>query len=180
MKPDYASTLVKLKVEQHRLINWAKLVHLDYRDDELILNHMSKGLVMGILEQQRNLLHTFGRLSKNYQKLPRPQPGHLVLDSPGSTDADAALRLPQNEELVQKALVFSSRFGDVPKRLQWAVLDRAKMDALVANLAHFNDKMHEALDKAQMDHLVDIHTRTNYQIVLLNHSVANLGKIIES
>jgi hypothetical protein len=190
MKPDYASILVKLKIEQHRLINWAKLVRLDYRDDQLVLNNMSKGLIMGILEQQQKLLYTFGRLNKNYKQLPnplleerpeqfRPQLDQLLLQDRASADA-AALRFPQTEELLQKALAFSSRFTEVPKRLRWAALDKGKMDGLVANLAHFNDKMHEALDKAQMENLLDMQTRTNYQIVLLNHSVANLGKIIES
>jgi hypothetical protein len=193
MKPEYASTLVKLKVEQHRLINWAKLVRLDYRDDQLVLNRMSKSLVMGILEEQQKLLYTFGRLNKNYQKLPsplleerpepfRPQPGHMLLDDDDDAAGAgaAALRFPQTEELVQKALTFSSRFTSVPKRLRWAALDKGKMDKLVADLAHFNDKMHEALDKAQMENLLELQTRTNYQIVLLNHSVANLGKIVES
>jgi hypothetical protein len=190
MKPDYASILVKLKIEEHRLINWAKLVRLDYRDDQLVLNNMSKGLIMGILEQQQKLLYTFGRLNKNYKQLPnplleerpeqfRPQLDQLLLQDRASADA-AALRFPQTEELLQKALAFSSRFTEVPKRLRWAALDKGKMDGLVANLAHFNDKMHEALDKAQMENLLDMQTRTNYQIVLLNHSVANLGKIIES
>ena len=65
--------LVRFKVEEHRLLNWAKLVQLDYQDDKLILNHMSKALIMDIMEQQQKLLYSFGRLKKNYGPLAKPR-----------------------------------------------------------------------------------------------------------
>jgi hypothetical protein len=149
-------------VEEHRLLNWAKLVQLDYRDDKLVLNHMSKGLIINIMEQQQKLLFSFGRLDKRYQRLTEPlleeeaeefvlQNSDLLIENGTSASGEGkarSVRFPPTEELVKMSLKFVQQFRDVPKRLKWAVFDHLKMEKLIAKLADFNDKMHEALDKA--------------------------------
>jgi hypothetical protein len=185
--------LVRFKVEEHRLLNWAKLVQLDYRDDKLVLNHMSKGLIINIMEQQQKLLFSFGRLNKKYEKLTDPllveevqvfvlQNSDRLIENGanGADDSNKSVQFPPTEELVKMSLKFVQQFKDVPKRLKWATFDHQKMEALIAKLADFNDKMHEALDKAQMDLLIDMQTRTNDQIVLLNRTMSHMVQIYQS
>ncbi|KAL6703332.1 hypothetical protein ACN47E_009750 [Coniothyrium glycines] len=40
---DAQALLVKFKIEEHILLNWAKTVQVDLQDDNLVLNDMSKG-----------------------------------------------------------------------------------------------------------------------------------------
>ncbi|KAI4662233.1 uncharacterized protein J4E92_009466 [Alternaria infectoria] len=194
LRKDCQALLVNFKVEEHRLLNWAKLVQLDYRDDKLVLNHMSKGLIINIMEQQQKLLFSFGRLDKKYERLTEPlleeAAEAFVLqnfdrliedDTNGSGEGNArSVRFPPTDELVKMSLKFVQQFKDVPKRLKWAVFDHLKMEKLIARLADFNDKMHEALDKAQVDLLIDMQTRTNDQIVLLNRTMSHMVQIYQS
>jgi hypothetical protein len=193
IRKDCQALLVRFKVEEHRLLNWAKLVQLDYRDDKLVLNHMSKGLIINIMEQQQKLLFSFGRLNKKYEKLADPllveevqefvlqNSDRLIENSAnGTEDSSKSVQFPPTEELVKMSLKFVQQFKDVPKRLKWATFDHQKMELLITKLADFNDKMHEALDKAQMDLLIDMQTRTNDQIVLLNRTMSHMVQIYQS
>lgn len=172
-------------------------MRLDYHDDQLVLNHLSKGLIINIMEQQQKLLFSFGRLNKKYEKLSEPLLEETVEqfvlqnfdrllengDSNGEASADGSsrsVRFPPPEELVEMSLKFMGKFKEVPKRLKWATFDHAKMEALIVKLEGFNNKMEEALNKAQMDRLVDMHTRTNDQIVLLNRTMSQMVQIYRS
>ncbi|KAF1948031.1 hypothetical protein EJ02DRAFT_499141 [Clathrospora elynae] len=190
LQDDCQALLVKFKVEEHRLLNWAKLVQLDYRDDKLVLNHMSKGLIINIMEQQQKLLFSFGRLNKKYERLTDPllveevqgfflQNSDRLLEN-GTNGSNTSVQFPPTEELVKMSLKFVQQFKDAPRRLKWATFDHKKMEALIVKLADFNDKMHEALDKAQMDLLIDMQTRTNDQIVLLNRTMSHMVQIYQS
>ncbi|KAG9191948.1 hypothetical protein G6011_10682 [Alternaria panax] len=155
---------------------------------------MSKGLIINIMEQQQKLLFSFGRLDNKYERLTDPlleeAAEEFVLqntdqlietDTNGSSEGNAKpVRFPPTEELVKMSLKFVQQFKDVPKRLKWATFDHQKMKKLTAKLANFNDKMHEALDKAQVDILIDMQTRTNDQIVLLNRTISHMVQIYRS
>lgn len=200
LEDDAQALLVKFKIEEHRLLNWAKLVQLDYHDDKLVLNHLSKGLIISIMEQQQKLLFSFGRLKKNYERLTDPLltedaevfvlqiVDRLLTNVENGTNGTGGsgnksktfVKFPPTEDLVKMSLDFMQRFKDVPRRLKWATFDHKKMEALIAKLTDFNDKMHEALDKAQMDVLIDMQTRTNDQIVLLNRTMSQMVQIYQS
>lgn len=187
----YQNILIKVKIEEHRLFDWARSIGLDYTDERLVLNHMSKSLIMGILEQQQKLLFSFGRLDKKYAKLASPLleerteafvfDAERLLENGDSTRATGgAIRFPQTDDLLQKVRKFSEQLKTAPRRLKWASMDKEKAEGLVVDLVHFNDKLHEALDKAQRDSLREEQLRTSYQIVLLNRTVENLVQIVQS
>jgi hypothetical protein len=192
LEKDAQHLLVKFKIEEHRLLNWGKLVQLDYTEERLVLNHMSRGMIMDILDQQRKLLASFGRLDQRYGRLRKPllqeQTEVFEIDSDrllenGSSISEynnQAVQFPPAEELVRKALDWLNKSRDVPKRIRWAAWDHGKMEALIHKLSDYNDKMHDALDRAQMDTLLDMQTRTNYQIVLLNRQMENMVQIWQS
>tara|TARA_R110002003_G_scaffold55_2_gene4933 strand:- start:14700 stop:16550 length:1851 start_codon:yes stop_codon:yes gene_type:complete len=192
LEKDAQALLVKFKIEEHRLLNWGKLVQLDYTEEHLVLNHMSRGMIMDILDQQRKLLASFGRLDARYGRLRSPLLQEL--SEPFEIDSDRLLengnsmsehsqktvQFPAAEALVIKALEWLKKSRDVPKRIRWASWDHKKMESLIVKLSDFNDKMHDALDRAQMDTLLEMQTRTNYQIVLLNRQMENMVQIWQS
>lgn len=192
LEKDAEHLLVKFKIEEHRLLNWANTIQLDYTEERLLINNMSRGLIMDVLDQQRKLLASFGRLDKRYGPLRRPlfheQTESFVIDSDKllengssmSEHSNQTVQFPVAEELVTKALNWLNKSRDVPKRIRWAVWDHEKMEALIDKLSEYNDKMHSALDRAQMDTLLDMTTRTNYQIVLLNRQMENMVQIWQS
>ena len=178
--------MIKLKVEEHRLLDWGRSVGIDFTDDQLLLNHMSKGLIMGILEQQQKLLVSFGKLDKSYRALEKPDLVETEVVFNFNSDRlleggdDKAIRFPNSDELINKVRIFTEKLKIAPKKLRWAIEGAEKMTVLVNNLIYFNNKLDEVLDKNQRDSLFELQTRTNYQIVLLNQNVANLMQIIQA
>jgi hypothetical protein len=192
LEDDAQALLVKFKIEEHRLLNWGKLLQLNHTDEQLLLNQMSRGMIMDILDQQQKLLVSFGRLDKRYSKLRSPLlqelqetfviDSNLLLGSGGSMSEDSrrSVQFPPAEELVLKALEWLKKSRQVPKRIRWASWDHKKMETLIVKLTEFNDKMHQALDRAQMDTMLEMQNRFHYQIVLLNRQMENMVQIWQS
>jgi hypothetical protein len=190
---------VRLKTEQYRLLDWASVVQLDETDDTLLISNSSKGLLLDVLDQQRRLLHQFGRLDDKYKKLSKPllvdfeeQHNGVLPDppaysstakdeGPGMQRADSfQQRFPQSEKLLRKSMEWAKKSAGVPRKLKWATFDKAKMENLVLKLNSFNDFMREMLNSAQLESLAIKQTRTEFQIMQLNSSIQNLVQIFES
>ena len=197
MPSDCQYLRVRLKTEQYRLLDWAEVVRLDETDDHLLISNSTKGLLLDVLDQQRRLLHQFGRLDDKYKKLSKPllvdyaeEYGHLPnppTDPPADdsatmrrVDSDFQRRFPQSQELLKKSMEWARKSASAPRRLKWASFDKAKMENLVLKLAGFNDFMKEMLNSAQLESLLVKQTRTEFQIMQLNSSIQNLVQIFES
>jgi hypothetical protein len=198
MPSDCQYLRVRLKTEQYRLLDWAHVVRLDETDENLLISNSSKGLLLDVLDQQRRLLHQFGRLDEKYKKLSRPllvdsEEANGVLPSPPPytpaedekhtiqrQDSDFQHRFPQSEALLSKSLAWASKSREVPRRLKWATFDKTKMETLVLKLSGFNDFMREMLNSSQIQSLAVKQTRTEFQIMQLNSSIQNLVQIFMS
>ncbi|KAF2795262.1 hypothetical protein K505DRAFT_302402 [Melanomma pulvis-pyrius CBS 109.77] len=198
MPSDCQHLRVRLKTEQYRLLDWADVIRLDETDDNLLISNSSKGLLLDVLDQQRRLLHQFGRLDDKYKKLSRPLLVDLETENNGvlqdpppysptetsptvqRVDSDFQRRFPQSEALLNKSLAWAKRSREYPRRLRWAIFDKTKMEHLVLKLSSFNDFMREMLNSAQLETLAIKQTRTEFQIMQLNSSIQNLVQIFES
>ena len=199
MRKDCQALLVNFTVEYHRMLNWAKLVGIDYTDESLTLNHMSRDVVMNVMQQQSKLLTSFGRLDKKYRKLALPllketseefvishdrllKAGSAVNGTGSHIAGGEAVRFPPTsaDELVMKAFEFTKKFKEVPRRLTWAIFSKEKMEGLIEKLANYNDKMNEALSQGQLESVVNMQTRTSYQILVMNRNLEALTEIIQS
>jgi hypothetical protein len=189
---DAQHLLITLKIEEHRLLNWGRLIQLDYTDKHLVLNHMSRGKIMDVLDQQRTVLTSFGRLDRRYDLLRKPLlqavteifeiDSDHVLENSGSISesSNQAIQFPPAEELVKKALDWLNQSRDVPKRIIWVAWDHEKMENLIVKLSDYNNNMYDALDRAQKETFLDMQIHTNYQIVLLNRHMENMVQIWQS
>ncbi|KAF1978420.1 hypothetical protein BU23DRAFT_549860 [Bimuria novae-zelandiae CBS 107.79] len=197
MPSDCQYLRVRLKTEQYRLLDWAEVVRLDETDDNLLISNSSKGLLLDVLDQQRRLLHQFGRLDEKYKKLskpllvelveengqlPSPPPYSPADDSPTvkRVDSDFQRRFPQSQELLKKSLEWAKKSVNVPRKMKWASFDKVKMENLVLKLSSFNDFMREMLNSSQLENLAVKQTRTEFQIIQLNSKIQNLVQIFES
>lgn len=198
MPSDCQYLRVRLKTEQYRLLDWADVVRLDETDDNLLISNSSKGLLLDVLDQQRRLLHQFGRLDEKYKKLSKPllvdyaeehngrlpePPAYTPTDDTPTVrrvDSDFRTRFPQSQILLKKSVEWAKKSTGVPRKLRWAVFDKTKLETLVQKLVSFNDFMREMLNSAQLESLVIKQTRTEFQIMQLNNSIQNLVQIFES
>lgn len=199
MPSDCQYLRVRLKTEQYRLLDWADVVRLDETDDHLLISNSSKGLLLDVLDQQRRLLHQFGRLDDKYKKLSKPllidaeeandgilpdPPAYSLTDYKSPTlqrvDSDFQRRFPQSEALLKKALEWAKKSREYPRRLKWATFDKLRMEHLVLKLTSFNDFMREMMNQSQLQSLAIKQTRTEFQIMQLNSSIQNLVQIFES
>ncbi|KAF3037367.1 hypothetical protein E8E12_006894 [Didymella heteroderae] len=206
---DCHALLVKFKLEENRLINWAKLVKLDYTEESLIFNHMNKMLVLDVMMQQRDALNKFRelrdkkKLEKFTDKFALPQRtttaiqhdissnstsenGHTHTNGNGTRAIEDAVQFPktENEEIVKKAFAFLKRFQSgasvAAKSLQMTAIHKDKMAELIVKLADLNTKMLEALGQGQMETLIGMHKRTDYQILVMNNRIEQVARIIQS
>jgi hypothetical protein len=148
------------------------------------------------MEQQRGLLFKFRELKdkKKMEKFALPHrtqtsipiaaPQNALLENGELTPNgnNNAVQFPsiENEEIIQKAFAFLKKFRDVPKRFQWAAYHKDKFGELIEKLSDLNTKMHEALGQGQMETLLNMQKRQNYQILSMNQKFEQFVQIIQS
>lgn len=199
--------LIQFKLQERRLISWAKHVQMDYTDEHLTFNHMSRPLIIDVMEQQRSLLFKFREL-KEKKKLDRfakplrtqtaiqsPSTNPLLQNGSAATNGNAITNgetegSPENktvqfpstevEEIVRKAWKYLKKIQEVPKQLKWAAFHSDKFGELIEKLTSLNTAMLEALGQGQMEVLMGMHKRTDYQILVMNHRLEQVAQILQS
>lgn len=109
---------------------------------------------MDIMEQQQKLLQRFGRLNDTYEPLTEPVlieiEEEFFIDSDRLlTNGESTIRFPAAGDLIDKVRNFNKQLQGSVKKLRWAASGKDKMEVLIGHLVHFNDKLDQALDKAQ-------------------------------
>ncbi|KAI9766439.1 MAG: hypothetical protein M1840_006546 [Geoglossum simile] len=188
MPGEFEYLLVRLKTEQHRLLDWARVAGISETDETLSKSvaRLNRQLLLDILHQKETLLLGFGKLDSKYKKLLRP----LLLDEapPAYSETQQLTRRGAFQDrfpglgdaLMEKALTFVEKTRRYPTRLRWATFDREKFENLLFRLNTFNNFMKELLDTQQQHVLRQAHQETQLQIVQLNDKVDYLVQIFRS
>lgn len=163
MEPDYESVLLKMKIEEHSLLSWANLVGADQPDQGLAQTPMSQELVTDILEKQRQLLLTFGRLNGRYQSTFAKD---LADEFAVHDDRSSAASTKGSEKKTSR---LTQRFKDAHRKWRWMLLDKDKMEGIIATLAQYNNKLHETLRQGQMERLAAMQDQTSRKVDDLYH-----------
>jgi hypothetical protein len=199
MPKEFQYLRIAIKAEQFRLLNWAEVVQLNEFDENLLIAKANKQVLLDALEQQKNLLMSFGRVDEKYRLLRRPllsdefslevYGGNEVPPAYESTGPNSGVRraqsafqnrFPQSEQLLQKSLAYVERHQKYPMKLKWALFDKTKVEELVRKITGINDYMNDLLTMQQLDELVTRQKRTEYQIMQLNGKMDQLLEIFES
>ncbi|KAI9778872.1 MAG: hypothetical protein M1839_007835 [Geoglossum umbratile] len=189
MPGEFEYLLVRLKTEQHRLLDWARVVGISETGEtrSKSVARLNRQLLLDVLHQKEKLLLNFGKLDSKYKKLlekpmlvdeaPPPYSEAQQLTRRGTfQDRFPGLR----DTLMENALTFVERTRRYPTRLRWAAFDREEFEKLLFRLNTFNNFMKELLDTQQQHVLRQAHQETQLQIVQLNNKVDYLVQIFQS
>ncbi|KAL2801531.1 prion-inhibition and propagation-domain-containing protein [Aspergillus granulosus] len=170
---------VRLKIEQHRLLNWADVANLTEQKEFLCgIPKLSEGLVQEVLREQEAILASFWKGGHPYR--------FLVDDcKAGFSDAMEEVELQKRfpyakGSLEARALRCVQVIRQYPVRMRWAVFDRERFENMLAQLGALNDAMKSLLDSQQQLTLHQAQTRTSIQILHLNNKVDYLLQIFEA
>lgn len=152
-----------LEREEHRLIDWAKQVRLDYTDEILVINPRMRSTVIDILDKQRMLLFNFLSLEKkkrldDFAKPPfrahsariepamksRKQSRFTIsrVDMNKLNESKAAqMAAIEHEEIKKKALSLVGRMQESSQRLRRSAYHIDMSRDLVDKLTALNDQM---------------------------------------
>ncbi|KAJ6083642.1 protein kinase catalytic domain-containing protein [Penicillium canescens] len=171
---------VRLKTEQHRLLNWAEVVNLTEQNESLCGTlRLNEVLVQEVLREQEAILAGFWKLGHPYR--------FLVDDGKAGFLSDAAGELAFQERfphakssLETRALRCIEAMRRYPVRIRWAAFDRERFETSLAQLGALNDAMKSLLDSQQQLTLHQVQTRTSMQILQLNNKVNHLLQIFQA
>lgn len=138
------------------MIGWARQAKLDYTEEVLAINNMTKIMILDIIDQQRILLYNFLETEKK-KKLDKftkfSQASRSLVQTGSSTSSMRRLTDPSDEAraaeipptdtdaLVQKTLSFLKRFQDGPNRFRWGAYYSDRCGELVEKLTALNEQL---------------------------------------
>ncbi|EKG20275.1 hypothetical protein MPH_02392 [Macrophomina phaseolina MS6] len=197
MPKEHKYMRVQLKKEQCRLLDWGSVVGVAQHDETLGISSSNKGVLHDVLDQQQQILASFGKYEKRYKRFERLEEPLIIempdegdgaegamisgLLAPRRADTDFQTRFPQEgETLMKECLEWAAQARTYPRRLRWASFDKDKFEQLLSKLASFNDFLGELLDKQQMSRLIARTERTDFQIIQLNDKIDHLVEIFQA
>lgn len=147
--------MAKLKSEEHRVIEWANQVRLDYTDEGLAINKSTKTMVIDLIDQQRILLYNFLETEKDDKlgiatgSLKPPWPlvrtelnsSSIRLSDITNMNEAATISPTDTEGIVQKALGFLKRFQEDTHRLRRSAYHSDECGELLEKLTALNEQM---------------------------------------
>ena len=202
MPKEFQYLRVRLKTEQHRLLDWARVANLSEQDASLSTNfRLHRHLLLEVLDQTEALLLSFGKFNDRYRQLVTdssttnadingsevfPEYSSEHPSSPPSLQKFGTLsafqdRFPHSKDTVkQKCLDWIEKSRKYPKRLRWATFDHESFEKLLAKLASLNDFLKGLMDSSQQVRLAEEQQQTNMQILQLNNKVDDLLQIVRA
>ena len=172
MPKDLAYLRVRTKTEQFRLLDWARVVHISEREEELFIGNAGKALVLDVLEQQRTQILYYHHIDARLKKGVPEQPivvedvSDAVATLPltagddgqggGETVESLEKRFPQTTELLKRCLKYVDSTRQYPARLRWATQDKAKVEGLIFRLTELNNFLTGLLSANQLQNLSEL------------------------
>ncbi|KAF9893340.1 hypothetical protein FE257_011772 [Aspergillus nanangensis] len=162
---------VRLKIEQHRLLNWAEVVKLSEQANPLtatVIPH--ENLVQEILREKDTILNRFVKVQSSLEN-----------DSRSTLQYELQERFPHRKHSLEaRALRYIDKARRYPTRLRWATFDKETFERLLGQLSALNDFMKSLLDLQQQRCLHDVQTQTSLQVLQLNNKIDHLLEIFHA
>ncbi|GAW18465.1 hypothetical protein ANO14919_079410 [Xylariales sp. No.14919] len=176
MPEDCEHIRVRLKTEQFRLLDWARIIQISEDDSTLVIGTAGRGLLLEVLHQQQELLLSFAHYEKQLTPITEP---FISQTRDGNRDS-SHVHFPESEDLLQRALSYIHATRNLPKRLRWVVHHKPKVEVLLGKLTNLNDFLAEFLDRNQVGKLLELQVRTNHEIMQLNSTIGQLLNILQA
>ncbi|MCJ1475076.1 hypothetical protein MMC13_003736 [Lambiella insularis] len=170
MPNDLQFLRVRLKGEEHRLLDWGKIANIS--EDERQLNRsvkLNRHLVNDILQETQVLLINCCKIGGNHV----PTTGIPSRSATIYNEAQEA----QEAEAIQE---LQTRFPQISQTTTWAIFDKKKFEELLANLGRLNDIMERLMDTASQEMLYQAQQETFLQVLQLNSKIDDLLQIMNA
>ncbi|KAK3902441.1 prion-inhibition and propagation-domain-containing protein [Staphylotrichum tortipilum] len=182
MPERYQYLWVRLQMEQHKLLDWARIANLSEDDATLSSGlRLSRHLINDALHQIEVLLLDLSGLRTRYKLT-------LVAEGPGAagkghteTAAAIAETAPSSgREIKAKALDLIAKSRRYPTRLRWAAFDADKFASLLADLTALNDNMMYFLETDQKRVAFQLQQASFMRILQVSDKVDELIDLVSS
>ncbi|MCJ1392981.1 hypothetical protein MMC18_005853 [Xylographa bjoerkii] len=185
MPGDLRFLRVRLKSEEHRLLDWGKIANIS--EDERQFNRsvkLNRHLVNDVLQETQVLLLSCCKIGEQQtlgsNKAPSEQTRTQEVQEAEAIQ-ELQTRFPQSGDSVKsKALHWIRSTRKYPKQLHWAIFDKKKFEDLLANLGRLNDFMERLMDTASQEMLHRAQQETFLQVLQLNSKVDDLLQIMNA
>jgi Prion-inhibition and propagation len=155
--------VVRLRLEQARLLNWGEKVDLveDMLDQPSRVLCLHRNLILDILIEMQVAFKSCLKTGRKYGALfPTPS-------STSKVEKDKWTILQQTMTTLDKAPTLS-------QRLQWATIDQYKFSSLVNRLIGYNDSIESLLDRTSLDALHVLQKHSHVALLQLTDKVDEL------
>lgn len=171
---------VRLKTEQHRLLNWADVANLTEQNDSISASlRLNEALVQQVLREQDIILANFWKTNHPYRYLVEDE--KVGLNANAGAESELQERFPPAKSSLEKrALRCVEKMRSYPVRIRWAAFDRERFETSLAQLGALNDAMTSLLDSQQQMALHQAQMRTSMQVLELNNKVDHLLQIFQA
>jgi hypothetical protein len=171
---------IRLKIEQHRLLNWAEVANLTEQNDTPCATlRFNEAFVQEVLAEQEAVLACFWNIGDSYQSLIDDSRNGFLYDTAEKSELQD--RFPYPKSLLEtKALRCVEKIRRYPVRVRWAMFDRERLETSLARLGVLNDAMKGMLDSQQQSTLQQAQTRMSIEVLQLNNKIDHLLQIFHA
>lgn len=185
MPERYQFLWVRLQMEQHKLLDWAKIANLSEDDKSLSVGlHLSRHLINDALHQIEALLLDLRGLSTRYKLMlvaDGDHPESRAMPPGRSLTAPALGRVPApGHEMKARAIDLIAKSRRYPARLRWAAFDADKFSKLLADLTALNDNMMYFLESDQKRVAYQLQQASFMRILQVSDKVDQLVGLVSS
>jgi hypothetical protein len=147
---------VRLKTEQFRLLDWARVIQISEDDSNLTIGTEGRGMLLEVLHQQQELLFRFARYDKHLTAITDSAGSRSNAQASNAESDSSHVRFPESEDLLQRALSYIHATRNFPKRLRWVVHDKPNVEILLGKLTGLNNFLAESLNQNQVGRLLEL------------------------
>jgi Prion-inhibition and propagation/Protein tyrosine and serine/threonine kinase len=163
MPKAYQHLLVRLRLEQARLINWGEKVDLveDQLDQPSRILHLHRNLILDILVEMQVAFKLCLKTSAKYGPI-------------SSTSGSIVKPEKEKRTILQRTMAILDKAPTLAQGLQWAMVDQEKFTSLVNRLIGYNDSIESLLDRTSLEQLQMMQKQSHIAVLQLTGKVDEL------
>lgn len=175
MPAAYQHIRVRLYIEQSRLLRWGEKCGLveEVLDQPSRVLQLNRNIIVDILLEIQTVLKSCIVKKEKFDQVAQPK----SVDSASSEKAFQNRFPKAGNTIFLKTLGLLEKTTQLPKRLQWAMVEQGQFESLIHKLIAYNDSIEGLLDKTMMDDLQASQFQTNLAMLQLNSKVDQLMEI---
>jgi hypothetical protein len=176
MPEDFEHLRVRMRIEQVRLLNWGEKAGLleDMLEQPSVVLQLHRNLIIDILFEIQRLFKGCLKIKEKFDNLMpvrRSQTADLVVQDSNSVSPRGI------NALLRRTLKVLEKTPQVPKRLQWAIVEQDKFEELIEKLISYNDSVVSLLDRASIDQLHEMQVQTQLVMLQLSNKIDDLKQL---